>query len=144
MRDQAFGAVLDFAYDWEKGTSAEQVDAVARACADTVQRYIFISSVAAYVPGTHLSEDAPLVPDGTPNPYAVHKASSERALFDMHLDSGFPVTTFRPPCVLGPNEPFYREQFFWDRMRDARPILLPDGGDTPMGWVFVRDVATAC
>ena len=144
MREHAFDAVLDFAYDWAKGTSAEQVEAVARACAGTVRRYVFISSVAAYVPGTNLDEDAPLLPDDAPNPYGVHKASSERALFGMHRENGFPATTFRPPFVHGPNQPFYREQFFWDRMRDGRPIILPDGGDTPMGWVFVRDVAAAC
>ena len=144
MREHAFDVVLDFAYDWQKGTTAQDVAGVARACADTVERYVFISSIAAYQPGTRLTEDAPLVPDDEPNPYAVNKASAERALFRMHDESGFPVTTFRPPFVHGPNQPFYREQFFWDRMRDGRPIILPDGGDTPMGWVFVSDVASAC
>jgi 2'-hydroxyisoflavone reductase len=103
-----------------------------------------VSSVAAYVPGMNLRESAPLVPDDVPNPYAQHKASSERALFRMHAESGLPVTTFRPPFVHGPRQPFYREQFFWDRMRDGRPIILPDGGDAPMQWVFVSDLAKAC
>jgi 2'-hydroxyisoflavone reductase len=54
------------------------------------------------------------------------------------------VTTFRPPYVHGPRQPFDREQFFWDRLRDGRPIVLPDGGDTPMQWVYSGDVADAC
>jgi nucleoside-diphosphate-sugar epimerase len=54
------------------------------------------------------------------------------------------VTTFRPPFVHGPYQPFYREAFFWDRLRDGRPIILPDGGDTPTQWVFAPDVADAC
>src|SRR6185436_6900819 len=58
--------------------------------------------------------------------------------------SGFPATTFRPPFVHGPRQPFYREQFFWDRMRDRRQIILPDGGDAPMQWVYVADLADAC
>jgi nucleoside-diphosphate-sugar epimerase len=62
----------------------------------------------------------------------------------MHAESGFPVTTFRPPFVHGPRQPFYREQFFWDRLRDGRPIVLPDGGDAPIQWVFVSDLAEAC
>jgi 2'-hydroxyisoflavone reductase len=144
LRAHSFEAVFDFAYDWEKGTTAEQVEGVALACTDALQRYVFISSIAAYGGGTDLREDAPLVPDDVPNPYAVHKASAERALFAMHDATGFPVTTFRPPFVHGPRQPFYREQFFWDRMRDGRPIILPDGGDTPMQWVFVSDVAAAC
>jgi nucleoside-diphosphate-sugar epimerase len=120
------------------------VEAAARACGPELQRYVFISSIAAYLPGVNLAETAPLVPDDFPNPYAQHKASSERALFRMHADSGFPVTTFRPPFVHGPRQPFEREQFFWDRLRDGRPIILPDGGGAPMQWVFVGDVAEAC
>lgn len=144
MRDGRFDAVFDVAYDWEKGTTSGQVEAAARACGHDLQRYVFVSSTAAYVPGVNLRESAPLVPDDVPNPYAQHKASSERALFRMHTESGFPVTTFRPPFVHGPRQPFYREQFFWDRMRDGRPIILPDGGDAPMQWVFVSDLAEAC
>lgn len=140
----SFEAVFDFAYDWEKGTTAEHVEGAARACTSALQRYVFISSVAVYAPGTDLSEDAPLVSADVPNPYAVNKAEAERALAALHDATGFPVTTFRPPFVHGPRQPFYREQFFWDRMRDGRPIIRPDGGDTPMQWVFVSDVAAGC
>jgi nucleoside-diphosphate-sugar epimerase len=62
----------------------------------------------------------------------------------MHEETGFPVTTFRPPFVHGPRQPYDREQFFWDRLRDGRPIILPDGGEAPMQWVYVSDVAEAC
>ena len=102
------------------------------------------SSIAAYPPGLDLRESDALVPDDVPDPYALHKASAERLLFGMHRASGFPVVTFRPPFVHGPRQPFYREQFFWDRLLDGRPIVLPDGGSAPMQWVFVDDVATAC
>ena len=94
--------------------------------------------------GLEHRESDPLVADDYPNPYAQHKASSERALFRMHADTGLPVTTFRPPFVHGPRQPFYREQFFWDRLLDGRPIVLPDGGDAPIQWVFVSDLAEAC
>ena len=144
LRDERFEAVFDFVYDWEKGTPAEQVAATARSCGDQLQRYVFISSMAAYGPGLNHREDDPLVADDYQNPYAQQKAASERALFRMHGQSGFPVTTFRPPFVHGPRQPFYREQFFWDRLRDGRPIILPDGGDVPMQWVFVDDLAEAC
>jgi nucleoside-diphosphate-sugar epimerase len=139
-----FDAVFDFAYDWEKGTSASHVEAAARGCGDGLHRYVFMSSIAAYGPGLDHLESDPLVPDDFPNPYALHKASSERALLRMRAASGFPVTTFRPPFVHGPRQPLYREQFFWDRLRDGRPIILPDGGDAPIQWVFVSDLAEAC
>lgn len=143
LGEQRFDVVFDTAYDWAKGTTASQVQHAARS-AGAVHRYVFMSSIAAYGPGVDHRESDSLVPDDTPNPYAQHKASSERALFRMHADAGFPVTTFRPPFVHGPRQPFDREQFFWDRLRDGRPILLPDGGDAPMQWVFVSDVAEAC
>lgn len=144
LREGRFDAVFDVAYDWQKGTTADQVEAAARACGDQLQRYVFISSIAAYGPGLDHHESDLLVPDDIPNPYAQHKASSERALFRRHAESGFPATTFRPPFVHGPRQPFYREQFFWDRLRDARPIVLPDGGGAPIQWVFVSDLAEAC
>jgi 2'-hydroxyisoflavone reductase len=144
LRDGAYDVVFDVAYDWAKGTTAAQVEAAARACGDTLQRYVFMSSIAAYGPGLAHREDAALVGDGYPSPYAVHKAASERALFRLHASRGFPVTTFRPPFVHGPRQPFYREAFFWDRLRDGRPIILPDGGNAPIQWVFVSDLAAAC
>jgi 2'-hydroxyisoflavone reductase len=143
-RDGRFDAVFDFAYDWEKGTTPEQVEAVARACGDRLHRYVFMSSIAAYGPGLDHREDDPLAPDDVPVPYVQHKAGAERRLFRMHQEIGFPVTTFRPPFVHGPRQPFYREQFFWDRLLDGRPVILPDDGETPCPWAYVSDVAEAC
>jgi len=144
LGENAFDAVVDTAYDWVNGTPAEQVEASARACGPQLARYVFVSSIAAYGGGLDRDEDDPLAPDDVPNPYAKHKAMAERALFRMHAESGFPVVTFRPPFVHGPRQPFYREAFFWDRMRDGRPVILPDGGSKLMQWVYVDDVAEAC
>ncbi len=141
---EPFDVVFDFAYDWQNGTTAEQVEGLARACHDGLRQYVFISSLGVYWTGHELDEDAPLAPDDHPNPYIANKASTERTLFAMHRDEGFPVTTFRPPFVHGPRQPFYREQFFWDRLRDGRPIILPEQGDTAMHWVYADDVARAC
>jgi nucleoside-diphosphate-sugar epimerase len=141
---ESFDAVFDLAYDWEKGTPATHVEAAARSCGDRLERYVFVSSLAVYPPGLGLRESDALAADDFPDRYVQHKASAERMLFGMHHLSGFPVVTFRPPFVHGPRQPFYREQFFWDRLLDGRPIVLPDGGSAPTQWVFVEDVATAC
>jgi 2'-hydroxyisoflavone reductase len=144
LRREQFEVVFDFAYDWQKGTTAAEVEAAARSCGDRLQRYVFMSSIAAYASGIDLTEDDRLAPDDHPNPYVQHKAAAERALFRMHAETGFPLVTFRPPFVHGPGQPFYREAFFWDRLRDGRPVILPDGGDAPMQWAYVSDVADAC
>jgi len=144
LREGGFQVVFDLAYDWERGTSGEQVAAAARSAGPDLHRYVFMSSIAAYGSGRDLRETDPLAPDGIPVPYIQHKASAERLLFHLHGSQGLPVTTFRPPFVHGPRQPFYREAFFWDRLLDGRPIILPDGGEKLMQWAFVHDVAEAC
>jgi nucleoside-diphosphate-sugar epimerase len=144
LQEGRYDAIVDLVYDWEKGTSAAQVAAAAAAAGDQLQHYVFMSSIAAYGPGLDRRESDALVPEDFPNPYARDKAASERALFRLHTEHGLAVSTFRPPFVHGPRQPFYREQFFWDRLRAGRPIILPDDGRAPIQWAFVSDIAEAC
>ena len=140
LSGRRFEVVFDNAYDWERGTTAENVEATVKACGDRISRYVFMSSVAAYGDGLNHKESDPLAPDYHPNPYTRHKATSERMLFRMHAQTGLPVVTFRPPFVYGPRNPFYREQFFWDRLRAGRPIIIPGDGHRLMQFVFVTDL----
>lgn len=135
-----FDAVYDNAYDWERGTTSAQIEATAQIFDGRVSRYIFMSSVAAYGDGLNHHEGDALAQDDHPNAYARNKAMSERALFRIHQRSGFPVITLRPPFVYGPDNPFYREAFFWDRFRIGRPVILPSEGHRLMQFVFVRDL----
>src|SRR5688500_11236802 len=138
-----FDVVYDNVYDWERGTTADQVSAAAVAVSQGLRRYVFTSSVAAYPAGGEYDEGAPLVPADYPSPYSAQKADSERALFDLHRRQGLPVTTLRPAFIYGPNNPFPREAFFWDRLRAGRPIIIPEDGSRTMQWVHVKDVASA-
>ena len=138
-----FDVVYDNVYDWQRGTSAEQVCAAAMATASGLRRYIFTSSVAVYHPGGEYVEDVELVPSDYPNVYGAQKADTERALFALGRDRGVPVTTMRPAFVYGEYNPFDREAFFWDRLLAGRPIVIPDDGLATMQWVHSRDVARA-
>ena len=135
-----FDAVFDNAYDWEHGTTGAQVEATAHLFEGKIGRYIFMSSVSAYGDGLNHHEGDALAPDDHPNPYVRNKAMSERALFRMYQRSGFPVVTLRPPFVYGPDNPFYREAFFWDRFRAGRPVILPSEGHRLMQFVYVEDL----
>jgi nucleoside-diphosphate-sugar epimerase len=139
-----FDAVYDIAYDWERGTTAQQVEATAKAIPGDLSRYIFMSSVAAYGDGLNHAEDDPLASDMHQNDYVRNKAGSERALFRMYHESRFPVVTMRPPFVYGPENPFYREAFFWDRLRADRPVIIPGDGNRLMQFVYVNDLVEAC
>jgi 2'-hydroxyisoflavone reductase len=143
LKDARFDVVYDNVYDWERGTTADQVTAAAVATSAGLRRYVFTSSVAAYPEGGEYDEQSPLVPSDYPNPYSAQKADSERALFELHRRQGIPATTLRPAFIYGPHNPFDREAFFWDRLRAGRPIIVPEDGSRPMQWVHVRDVAHA-
>src|SRR5689334_20017632 len=140
LTGRRFDVVFDNVYDWDRGTTAAQVEATVRACGDRISRYIFMSSVAAYGDGLNHKESDPLAPDYHPIPYTSHKATTERLLFRMHVQQGLPLVTFRPPFVYGPRNNFYREQFFWDRLRAGRPIIIPGDGHRLMQFVYVHDL----
>jgi nucleoside-diphosphate-sugar epimerase len=142
LRAATFEVVYDNVYDWQRGTSAEQVSAAAIASAsDKLRRYVFTSSVAVYPPGGPYDESDPLVPADYPNPYGMQKAESERALFELERTRGIPVATIRPAFIYGPQNPFEREAFFWDRMLAGRSVIVPEDGLSTMQWVHVGDVA---
>ncbi|HYW32095.1 MAG TPA: NAD-dependent epimerase/dehydratase family protein [Gemmatimonas sp.] len=143
LSGERFDVVYDNVYDWQRGTTPDQVVAAARATASGLSRYVFTSSVAVYPSGGVYSEDAPLVPEHHPDVYGAQKANTERALFALHRSEGIPVATLRPAFIYGPHNAFDREAFFWDRIQDGRPIIIPEDGSATMQWVSADDVARA-
>ncbi|WP_321471976.1 NAD-dependent epimerase/dehydratase family protein [uncultured Paludibaculum sp.] len=144
LRGHSYDIVFDMVYDWEKGTPPTVVEDTAKLLTGHVGRYIFMSSVSAYGDGLNHHEGDALAPDDHRDRYVRCKAQSERALFRLHQRHGTPVVTLRPPCVYGPCNPFYREQFFWDRVRDKRPVILPGDGRRLMQFAYVKDVVWSC
>jgi nucleoside-diphosphate-sugar epimerase len=139
---EAFDEIYDNVYDWQRGTSAGQVVAAARAASHPgLRRYVFTSSVAVYGDGLDHREGDPLVPADFPNKYGAEKAESERALFQLQRTEGVPVTTVRPSFVYGPNNPFRREAWFWDRIMADRPVIVPGDGSRPQQYVHAAEVA---
>jgi 2'-hydroxyisoflavone reductase len=136
----SFDVVFDNVYDWERGTTASHVEATVRALSNHLHRYIFMSSVAAYGDGLNHHEGDALAPDDAPELYVRNKAMSERALFRLHQRIGLPVVTMRPPYIYGAQNPFYREAYFWDRLRANRSVILPGDGRRLMQFVYVKDL----
>jgi len=143
LEGRRFEIVLDNAYDWERGTTVQQIEGTVQALGDRLTRYVFMSSIAAYGDGLNHYEDDPLAPDDAQDNYVRNKAMTERMLFRLHQRTGFPVVTFRPPFIYGPENPFYREAFFWDRLRVGRPLIVPGDGGRLMQFVYIKDLVTA-
>ncbi len=143
LRAGGFEYVFDNVYDWERGTTGEQVRAAAEACNSTLKRYVFVSSCAAYGDGLDRTEDSPLAGQRHPDAYCRNKADSERALLSLHSERGIPTATLRPPFIYGRHNPFYREAFFWDRLMAGRPVIVPEDGSRLMQFVSVGDLVQA-
>ncbi|MGD1091195.1 MAG: NAD-dependent epimerase/dehydratase family protein [Bryobacteraceae bacterium] len=135
-----FEIVFDNAYDWERGTTAAHIEGTVRAVGSNLHRYVFMSSVAAYGDGLNHHEGDALAPDDAAELYVRNKAMSERALFRLHQRVGLPVVTLRPPYIYGPGNPYYREAYFWDRLRANRSVILPGDGRRLMQFVYVKDL----
>ena len=140
LAGKSFEVVFDNVYDWERGTTSAHVEGTVRALNGPLHRYIFMSSVAAYGDGLNHHEGDALAPDDAADLYVRNKATSERALFRLHQRIGLPVVTLRPPFIYGPENPLYREAFFWERLRAGRPVILPGDGRRLMQFVYVRDL----
>src|SRR6185295_15619327 len=113
LKDSRFDVVYDNVYDWQRGTTAEQVCAAAIAASSGgLRRYVFTSSVAVYAAAGEFDESGPLLAADHPNGYGAQKAESERMLFELHRRNGLPVATLRPTFIYGPHNPFDREAFF--------------------------------
>ncbi len=144
LRERTFEYVFDNVYDWERGTTGDQVRAAAEACGPALRRYVFMSSCAAYGEGLDRVEgSSPLAGPDNPETYCRNKADSDRALAALYAEEGVETVSLRPPYIYGPRNPFYREQFFWDRMARGRPIIVPGDGSRLMQFAFVRDLADA-
>jgi nucleoside-diphosphate-sugar epimerase len=145
LAGREFDVVFDNVYDWQRGTTSADVETTATVCSHPkLQRYIFMSSVAAYGDGLNHHEGDALASDNHPDTYVRNKAMTERALFRLHHRHHLPVVTLRPPFIYGPGNPYYREAFFWDRIRDNRPVILPGDGRRLMQFAYVKDLVGAC
>src|SRR5262249_50064536 len=71
LKASRFDVVYDNVYDWQRGTTAEQVKVAATAAAawGSLRRYVFTSSVAAYAGVGEYDEDGPLAAADDPKGY---------------------------------------------------------------------------
>lgn len=121
------------------------------ALAERVERFVYVSSIAALYAGadcgvdpqTGLLEDSLETdprPDGR-DVYSRGKMAAEQALFDLHRRRGLPLVIVRPGVVLGEGTPMQHPGFgLWVRDNHCVGWGL---GDTPLPVVLADDVADA-
>lgn len=72
--------------------------------------------------------------------YGMGKRAAEDVLHEAGREGRFPATILRLPIVNGERDPTRRlEAYLW-RLLDGGPVLLPDGGSSPLRHVYCNDV----
>ena len=129
----------------------EEVRDAVRVFSD-VERYVFVSSTAAYDPSGFPKREGetPLLPydperdDGdSPELYGPRKAECDRIVFDA-ADEGVNAVSVRPTAVYGPGDPTERQDYWLDRVHRFDRVLVPGGPQSmPIHLAYVEDVASA-
>lgn len=118
-------------------------------------RYVFISSGQVYLVRENLSRpfleagyDGAVMPEPSPNSpdhpswlYGADKREAEAVFTDAWQRSGFPATTLRLPMVASERDQYGRIQGYIARLKDGKPLLIPEGTGLPLRHVYVSDVA---
>jgi nucleoside-diphosphate-sugar epimerase len=134
LGDRRFDSVVNFlSYD------EDDVQRMLRLFSGRVGQYVHISSGSIYakpVRHTPITESTPTAPN-PPLPYATAKWRAERALFEAHTASGFPVTVVRPSHTYDDqNPPLPGGWTVVDRL--ARGEEIPVHGDGTSLWTLTH------
>ncbi|MCG8568847.1 MAG: SDR family oxidoreductase [Spirochaetes bacterium] len=143
FKDQQYDIVFD--------TSAyipADLDPFIQVFSGKIKQYIFCSTVAVYddeqcltypVKPENPCNDVLIENDPSPYPnYGSNKTLCERKLL---ANKSFPVTIIRPVYIYGPYNYIYREAYFFDRISQGQPILIPGAGYNTAQYIHVDDLA---
>jgi 2'-hydroxyisoflavone reductase len=133
LRGRTFDAVVD-----TSGYEPEVVRASARALADSVERYAFVSTVSVYADFfAGMDESAPLAEEADDD-YGPLKVACERG-----VEAALPGRTLivRPCVVAGPHDPTDRFTHWVRRAARGGEVLAPGEPDRPVQVIDVRDLA---
>lgn len=142
LRGRSWDTVIDTC-----GYSPRQVESAAEVLRDSVNRYVFISTISVYADPVPLlaDEDAPLahVDDPTNEDlgegrYGGLKVWCERALSER---MGARLLVIRPGLVAGPHDRTDRFTYWVLRVARGGEVLAPRGPDLPVQWIDARDLA---
>ena len=117
---------------------------------DSVDRYLFISSISAYdpAPGVAIDENSPLatlkdetVEEITPETYGGLKAACERVVQDAFGDRAIII---RPGYIVGAFDPSDRFTYYPWRLMQGGRMLCGGKKDAPLQIIDARDIGAFC
>jgi 2'-hydroxyisoflavone reductase len=112
--------------------------------ADSVGRYVFISTISVYPEIAGSTEDSPLATledettEDIPKAYGGLKVLCERVVQDTYGDRALIV---RPGLIVGPYDPTDRFTYWVIRAAQGGEMIAPENPDYPVQVIDVRDLA---
>ena len=142
LKGNEFQAIIDTCAYNEK-----DIQAIMDIVADSLENYVFTSTGSVYddenIELIPIAEDHPFgsEADDCPIEYSRDKRRAESLLQKAFEENSFPYTAIRPTYIYGPGNYIYREAYFFDRIMDGKPILMPGNGEYIIDFVYAADVA---
>lgn len=142
LADRHWDAVIDTC-----GYVPRLVGMAARALADAVESYVFISSISVYgtdvAPGT--TEKAPVLTLADPTVEVVNGETYGplKARCEAELEAMLPgrVLSIRPGLIVGPEDPTDRFTYWPHRLARGGEVLAPGDPHQPVQFIDARDLA---
>jgi nucleoside-diphosphate-sugar epimerase len=104
--------------------------------AETMKRFLFVSSQAAAGPASELNK--PVREQDTPRPVSLYgKSKLEAEKLCKEASHRIPITIVRPPAVFGPGD---KDVFTVFQMAGRGIQTIPRGPDRPVSVVYVKDL----
>ncbi|QTA92864.1 NAD-dependent epimerase/dehydratase family protein [Desulfonema magnum] len=141
--EKEWHALIDFC-----GYTPDHIEKMLRSLPGTLSHYIFISTTSIYENRFDLpiKEDAPKVLTLHPElgPYAdygMNKWLAECKLEKECKAKGITWTCLRPAIIYGKYNYAPRESYFFDLLRNNKPIIIPNNALALFSFTWVEDVA---
>jgi nucleoside-diphosphate-sugar epimerase len=127
---------FDVIYDMN-GREMTDTKPLADAYKGRVDHFVYMSSAGVYLK----SDQMPHIETDPVDPKSRHKGKFETETY--LAEAGLPFTSIRPTYIYGPQNYNPLEEYFFNRVDNGRPIIVPGHGDHLTGLGHVEDLAVA-
>ena len=141
--EQDWDAVVDFC-----GYNPSHIEKMIANVPGKINQYIFISTTTVCQNSWELpiQEDAPKLSGPQPEMgsmanYGYDKWLAECALRQAGVRGGIAYTVLRPAIIYGFYNYAPRERYFFDLLREGKPLVIPQGGLALFSFIWVVDMA---
>ena len=109
------------------------------------EQIVFLSSVAVYKEPLiyPLKEESELGEWDSFGDYGTQKAKAEKEFINYSIKNNLKLTIFRPVYLLGKDNYFDRESYYFSRIINGDPILIPGTGRALIQFSFLEETALA-